>query len=94
MDGKGSLKHLDALLEIEKLNAIQWVYGAGHGRASDWIPVYQKVQAAGKGVQINIQLDELDTIMRNLRPEGVFLSVGVNDEETANAVIRRVSQWK
>ncbi|MFA6102740.1 MAG: hypothetical protein WCV67_15170 [Victivallaceae bacterium] len=95
LDGKGSLKHLDALLEIEKLNTVQWVYGAGQGRASDWIPVYQKVQAAGKGVQINIDLDELDTIMQNLRPAGVFLYVrGVDDEETANNVISRVSKWK
>jgi hypothetical protein len=95
LDGKGSLKHLDVLLEIEKLNTIQWVYGVGQGRTSDWIPVYRKVQAAGKGVQIEIGLDELDAIMQNLRPEGVFLNVGgVDDEETANAVISRVSQWR
>ena len=95
LDGKGSLKHLDALLGIENLNAIQWVYGAGNGRASGWIPVYQKVQAAGKGIQINIDLDELETIMQNLHPEGVFLYVrGVKDEETVNNVIRTVSKWK
>ncbi|MHB9138273.1 MAG: hypothetical protein ACYC4Q_02600 [Victivallaceae bacterium] len=45
-------------------------------------------------MQINIDLDELDTIMQNLQPEGVFLYVRVNDEETANAVISRVSKWK
>ncbi len=95
LDGKGSLKHLDALLEIDKLNTIQWIYGAGHGRASDWIPVYRKVQAAGKGVQINIGHDELDTIMQNLHPEGVFLNVGgIDDEEAANAVISKISKWR
>ena len=97
LDGEGSLKHLDALLEIEKLNAIQWVYGVSNGRTSNWIPVYQKIQAAGKGVQLfDVGLDELDTIMQNLRPEGVLIMgiVDVKDEETAKAVISKVSKWK
>ncbi len=94
LDGPGALHHLDSLLAIPELNAIQWVYGAGHGRASDWLPVYQKCQAAGKGVQIHTGLDELETLMGALRPEGVWLGVGgVNDPETADAVLRRVAKW-
>jgi hypothetical protein len=69
LDGPGALKHLDSLLAIEELSAIQWVYGAGRGRASDWIWVYRKCQAAGKGVEIHITPDELDTIVDNLRPK-------------------------
>ncbi len=39
LDGPGALRHLDSLLSIRELNAVQWVYGAGHGRASDWLSV-------------------------------------------------------
>ena len=95
LDGPGALKHLDSLLAIEELSAIQWVYGAGRGRASDWIWVYQKCQAAGKGVEIHITPDELDTIMDNLRPEGVWLGIdGVKDRDEAEALIKRVAGWK
>ncbi|MGI6494598.1 MAG: hypothetical protein ACOX5G_00630 [Kiritimatiellia bacterium] len=96
LDGPGALRHLPSLLSIPELNAIQWVPGEGHGPLTDWIPVYKQCQAAGKGIQLfNIGLDELETVFSELRPEGVWLAVGgVEDEETAQAVIRRVSTWK
>ncbi len=94
LDGPGALRHLDSLLAIPELDAIQWVYGAGNGRASDWLHVYCKCQAAGKGVQIFAGLDELETLMGALRPEGVWLGVhGVKDRGTADAVLRRVARW-
>ncbi|HPO13470.1 MAG TPA: trimethylamine corrinoid protein 2 [Candidatus Hydrogenedentes bacterium] len=94
LDGPGALRHLDSLLAIPELNAIQWVYGAGHGRASDWIHVYKRCQAAGKGVQIFAELDELDTLMENLRPEGVWLSVNVQHHDEADWAIARACRWR
>ncbi len=95
LDGKGALCHLDSLLTIESLNAIQWVYGAGNGRASDWLEVYQKIQAKNKGIQLKAELDEIDILMENLKPEGVHLIVEeVPDLETANAVLKKISTWK
>jgi len=94
LDGPGALRHLDALLDIPELNAIQWVFGAGNGRASDWIPVYQRCQAAGKGLQIFAELDELETLTKYLKPEGVWLSIaGVRDSETADRVLNRLKKW-
>ncbi|HOS44414.1 MAG TPA: trimethylamine corrinoid protein 2, partial [Armatimonadota bacterium] len=75
-------------------NAIQWVYGAGNGRATDWMPVYRKCQAAGKGIQLWAERDELDTIMDVLRPEGVWLGVsGIRTREEGEAVLKRVMRW-
>ncbi len=94
LDGPDALRHLDSLLAIKELNAIQWVYGEGHGRATDWLPVYQKCQAAGKGIQLFAGADELDTIMENLRPEGVWLALGAENREHAEALIKKVAAWK
>jgi len=95
LDGPGALKHLDALLGIKELSAIQWVYGAGKGRASDWLWVYQKCQAAGKGLQINVDVDEIGFFTENLRPEGVWLGVqGVRDREEAQEAVRTISAWR
>jgi len=94
LDGPSALQHLDSLLEIPELNAIQWVSGAGHGRASDWLRLYRKCQAAGKGLQIGLGVDELDTFIENLKPEGLWLGVwGVKDREHAEAVLRQAEQW-
>jgi len=93
LDGPNALRHLDSLLAIPELNAIQWIYGEGHGRASDWLPVYQRCQQAGKGIQLGIDLDELDTVIEHLRPEGVWMSVAVRNRDEADAVLRRVSKW-
>lgn len=93
LDGPSALRHLDSLLEIKELNAIQWVYGAGNGTASDWIPVYQRCQAAGKGIQLFAAADEVDFLASNLRPEGVWLAVSVRNREEAEAVLKRVAKW-
>lgn len=93
LDGPNALRHLDSLLDIKELNAIQWVYGDGHGRATDWLPVYQKCQTAGKGIQLFIGADELDTIMDTLRPEGVWLGLGAENREHAEALLKKVARW-
>lgn len=95
LDGPQALKHLDSLLQIKELNAIQWVYVENSGRAPDWLHVYKRCQNAGKGVQLWISADELDIIMENLKPEGVWLNIkGVEDEEAASFIIRKLSKWK
>jgi len=94
LDGPDALRHLDSLLSIPELNAIQWVYGAGHGRASDWTEVYRKCQAAGKGIQIlGLGMDELDWLTTSLRPEGVWVSVAVANEDDADHVLQTVRRW-
>jgi len=94
LDGPGALRHLDSLLGIEELNAIQWVYGAGRGRASDWVHVHKKCQEAGKGLQLHLGVDELDLFMENLRPEGLWIHLtGVEDRAHADALLRKVSTW-
>ncbi|MHB0939055.1 MAG: uroporphyrinogen decarboxylase/cobalamine-independent methonine synthase family protein [Armatimonadota bacterium] len=95
LDGPGALRHLDSLLGITSLNAIQWVYGAGNGRASDWLPVYKKCQAAGKGLQINLELDEIDLFMRELKPNGLWLAIhGVQDRAQGEAILKKMMTWK
>lgn len=95
LDGPDALKHLDTLLDIPNLNAIQWVYGDGHGPASNWIETYQKIQAAGKGICVTARKEELDIFIKNLKPEGVQLFViDVKNTEEANEVLKKVNRWK
>ena len=96
LDGPGALRHLDSLLEIKELNAIQWVCGAGNEGFSRWLPVYKKIQNAGKAAQVILNVNDLDLLFENLEPEGIWLSSisGIEDLDTAEKVIKRVEQWK
>ena len=66
LDGIGALKHLDALLTLDNLKAIQWVYGVDQPGPPAWLDVYRKVLDAGK--QIMIIEDALTNGYREIRP--------------------------
>ncbi len=76
LDGPQALQHLDRTLRLPGLNALQWVYGAGHGRAMDWLPVYRQALGANKSVQILAEdaRDALETLQA-LGPDGLWLTV-------------------
>ena len=96
LDGPDALQHLDALLDIKKLNAVQWVCGAGNEGFKRWIPVYQRIQKARKGILLYANVNELDDVFANLKPDGIwFGSVGgVSNKEEADRIIERITNWK
>ena len=95
LDGPGALRHLDSLLEIPELDAVQWVCGAGNYGYHRWVGVYQRIQKAHKGIQMMCDISELDQIFETLRPEGVWFSSisGINDRETAEYAVNRIARW-
>ncbi len=94
LDGPGALRHLDSLLAIPALNAVQWVFGAGNEGFDRWVDVYRRIQAAGKGVEVICTFDELDAVMETLSPGGLYLSVGgVPDREAGLAMLDRLAHW-
>ncbi len=88
LDGPGALKHLDSLLLLPELQAIQWVYGAGQPPAREWIPVLKRIQAAGKGIQLSIVPEDLPPLLEALRPEGVHFSCWCASPDEADALVR------
>lgn len=76
LDGPQALHQLDMVLRLPRLNAVQWVYGAGHGRASDWLDVYRKIRRAGKAVQVLAEdVPDALNVLRELGPDGVWLTL-------------------
>lgn len=67
LDGPDNIKHLDAVLEIEGINAIQWVPGdAGpDGTMEQWDPIYDKAIAAGKSIWVKIYTGEFEDWIKN-----------------------------
>lgn len=98
LDGPGALRHLDTILSMKNLNAVQWVPGAGHDNFKDWIDVYKKIQKAGKGIDLHcIDISEIDMLIDNLSPEGVFLRniTGIDSQDTAEKLLNKLyTKWK
>lgn len=87
LDGPGALKHLDDILAIEKLGGVQWVHGEGNRLASEWTEVLQKIQAAGKVLDITIRPEEIKKLSETIRPEGVALHTMCGSKEEAKDLI-------
>jgi hypothetical protein len=86
LDGVQALHHLDLVLGLPGLNAVQWVYGAGHGPARNWIDIYRRCLSAGKAVQVLAE-DAADAlvVLEALGPAGVWLHVGQPFADVASA---------
>lgn len=52
LDGVGELNHLDSLLTLKDLNAVQWQFGDGKPGPMSWLDVYRKILDAGKAIMI------------------------------------------
>lgn len=88
LDGVGALRHLDRLLQIQKLKGIQWVPGEGQPSAGHWIDVLKKIQAAGKCIQIHCGPDDIAPLCENLDPQGLNIVCWAHDIESGKAIIR------
>lgn len=89
MDGPGQIRHLDDLLALPHLHTIQWVPGAGQPPAPVWIDMLQKIQNAGKSVQVLVTVEELKSIYSQLAPEKTYYWVqNCASESEARALLR------
>ena len=92
LDGPGAVKHLDALLAIPSLKGIQWVPTPDRPRQTDWIPLLQRIQAAGKRVVAACGPDEVIPLLDALRPERVMLSTACETPQDAAELARMVER--
>ncbi len=93
LDGPEMTQHIDLLLDIPSLRAIQWTPGTNKPPASQCLPMLQKIQAAGKGLFLYIEPWEVEPLLENLRPEGVILHTWTTTPDEADAVVGRVEAF-
>lgn len=97
LDGPVCIQHLDLLLGIKDLNAIQWTPGAGQPWATDpsYIPMYKKIRAAGKSVMVRGGTpDQARVLVEELGPEGLDISIGIETRQEADEVVKQSFGWK
>lgn len=89
LDGPECLCHLDDILAIDDIKAFQWAAGARNRPDSEWLDLFKRIQAAGKGLWLPTTPEEVKIYMRELRPEGMYYQIAAQSMEEAEAVL----QW-
>jgi hypothetical protein len=90
LDGTVALQHLPTLLALPELHAIQWIPGAGHEAALQWVPLIREIQSKSKSVVVYCEAAEVEPLLSEVRPEGLCVYASCDTETGARALLDRV----
>jgi hypothetical protein len=83
LDGIASARtHLDTLLSIPRLRAIQWVPDPGREAIREWYGLFRHILSSGKSVEAIARYEEVDDLVANVGTRGLLIAVeGVTPEQ-------------
>ena len=87
LDGEDALKHLDDILTVQDIDAVQWVPGAGKKPQSEWSDVLHKIQAAGKRIVLYGTPEKIRHIHGEYRPELLVYDVRTETPEEGQELL-------
>lgn len=93
VDGKEALPHLDHLLGIENLQAIEWTPDPNVPAGGDpcWYDLYKRIKDAGKAVQaIMVKPEEVVPLVKAVGAEGMYITAYCDTAEQARELLEAV----
>lgn len=97
LDGVDAIRHLDAVLEIEELNAVQWTPGVGQPQGGDprWYGLYEKILAKGKSVMANwVTLNELEPLLDHIGNQGLHINIDFKAERDIDTALKIADKYR
>lgn len=98
LDGADCIPHLDRLLAIESLDAIEWTPNPGVPRGDDphWFPMYRRILEAGKSVQmVSVSQHQVVPMLDALGPKGLYLMLDdITSADQLYALERAVEPYR
>ena len=97
LDGTQCIGHLDHLLAIEPLDAIEWTPQAGieGGGSPRWYDLYRRILKAGKSVQaVGVKPAEVVPLLDAIGRKGVYVMLDCETEQEVEDVVRQVHRSK
>lgn len=97
LDGVGAQRHLDAILEIDELNAIQWTPGVGEPQGGNprWYDLYKRILAGGKSLMANwVTLEELEPLLDHVGNQGLHINVDFKNEKDIERALKIVERYR
>lgn len=93
VDGVDAFRHVAALCELPRLQAIQILPGAGKPSPLHYLDVLRQVQAAGKNLHISIPVAEVQAALGLLSARGLFINTSCQTEADARQLLEHVEKW-
>ncbi len=104
LDGPDAIRHLDAIMEIGGIDALQWTSGdyAPDGAHEEWFHIYDKAVAAGKGLWVKVyggpmeeQIARVDRLVRRYGTNALFLYFSPMPTADADRLLAHAERnWK
>ena len=97
LDGVGAMHHLDALLEIDELNAIQWTPGVGEpqGGSPKWYDLYRRILSGGKSIMACwVTIPELRPLLDAIGSDGIHLEMDFHNEAEVDQALSIVDEYR
>lgn len=97
LDGHQCIPHLDLLLDIEPLQAIEWTPDpqVPSGGSPTWYPMYRKILDAGKSVQaIQVKPEEVMPLLDAVGGKGMYIMTTFYDEAHAEELIKSAEPYR
>ena len=92
--GSGVARHLEAILSVPKVQALQWVQGVGDDLPiMQWLPFLKELQAYQMPIIVDLNKKELETFMAEMKPQGLFLWIATDNEEEELEILTRLTKW-
>jgi hypothetical protein len=97
LDGPDALRHIDSVLSIPELDALQWEPGAGNphtGHKVWWDKVWKKVYAAGKSAFLHgVPAVEVEPFVKEFGQEGTLIITHTETENQARKLMDESIRW-
>ena len=99
LDGEDCLCHLEALLAIEPLAAIEWtprrISVGESGGSPQFYDLYRRILAAGKSVQaVGVGYDEVLPLLDAVGGRGMYIQTWAENAERADRLAQRVDAYR
>lgn len=92
LDGIEQIRHVDTLLSIEDIKAIQWTHVDGQPSPVEYIPIFKRMQKAGKKLALILKQEEIEPIMTGLSSRGLYITTSAASKEDADDIIKLVTK--
>ncbi len=93
LDGPDAVRHLDSLLSLPGLDAIQWVSGAGQPPANQWPDLLKRIRKGGKQILISSPAEGIQGLLEAVGPEGLLIQTFCRSRQQADDLLRNTEKW-
>jgi len=97
LDGTQCMCHLDNLLRIDALDAIEWTPQSGveDGWHERWHPMYKRILDAGKSLQVvGVPLEKIEYVLKAIGGKGVYVMTGFGNLDDIEETARIADKWR